>query len=163
MAPFARRCSSAFIPTSGTVLTYGRWPMSLRSFRGRPDARAEKRVTPDLARDTQHHRVGFNPPPVRCTSHERKMFFFEKKNQKTFTRLVPRSVTQVTSGKHSEREKVFCFFFSKKKSFLPSKRRAHGNAYTSCRSRKGKAHCVPPPTTCSGRSDRPPPPPQPQS
>jgi len=35
------------------------------------------------------------------------MFFFEKKNQKTFSPLVLYSET-----------KVFCFFFSKKKCFL---------------------------------------------
>jgi hypothetical protein len=36
------------------------------------------------------------------------MFFFEKKNQKTFTYSGPR-----------QRVKVFCFFFSKKKTFYP--------------------------------------------
>jgi hypothetical protein len=41
------------------------------------------------------------------------MFFFEKKNQKTFYRLAP------SSGERSaQRLKVFCFFFSKKKAFL---------------------------------------------
>jgi cation diffusion facilitator CzcD-associated flavoprotein CzcO len=42
------------------------------------------------------------------------MFFFEKKNQKTFVRLVPRRSVQ----RGSKCQKVFCFFFSKKKSFL---------------------------------------------
>jgi mono/diheme cytochrome c family protein len=46
---------------------------------------------------------------------QRKQFFFEKKNQKTFTRLEAfaryRRVSQQT--------KVLCFFFSKKKYFLP--------------------------------------------
>jgi hypothetical protein len=40
------------------------------------------------------------------------MFFFEKKNQKTFASL--RAL--VTSPR--QRTKVFCFFFSKKKTFL---------------------------------------------
>ncbi len=41
------------------------------------------------------------------------MFFFEKKNQKTFYRLTP------LSGEGAPRRmKVFCFFFSKKKSLL---------------------------------------------
>jgi hypothetical protein len=40
------------------------------------------------------------------------MFFFEKKNQKTFA-LAPRLPAV------SARAKVFCFFFSKKKAFLP--------------------------------------------
>jgi len=42
------------------------------------------------------------------------MFFFEKKNQKTFVRC--RGL--VTSARKDI--KVFCFFFSKKKAFLPS-------------------------------------------
>ncbi len=41
------------------------------------------------------------------------MFFFEKKNQKTFYRLA------LSSGELSaQRMKVFCFFFSEKKSLL---------------------------------------------
>jgi len=40
------------------------------------------------------------------------MFFFEKKNQKTFASL------SRTYHQHApEEEKVFCFFFSKKKTF----------------------------------------------
>jgi hypothetical protein len=39
----------------------------------------------------------------------RKQFFFEKKNQKTFTH-----------GTHGQQTKVFWFFFSKKNCFLPS-------------------------------------------
>jgi hypothetical protein len=42
----------------------------------------------------------------------RKMFFFEKKNQKTFTRGRARCDWHVP-----QRPEVFCFFFSKKKSF----------------------------------------------
>jgi hypothetical protein len=45
---------------------------------------------------------------------EGKRFFFEKKNQKTFdccTRLAGESATALT--------KVFCFFSSEKKTFLP--------------------------------------------
>jgi len=41
------------------------------------------------------------------------MFFFEKKNQKTFASL------SRTSYQHPSELKVFCFFFSKKKAFLP--------------------------------------------
>jgi len=40
------------------------------------------------------------------------MFFFEKKNQKTFDPLGTPLATQ-----RLKRPKVFCFFFSKKKSF----------------------------------------------
>jgi len=50
-------------------------------------------------------------------TQESKVFFFEKKNQKTFVCLYPRKVTRITAGHTSVREKVFCFFFSKKKSF----------------------------------------------
>jgi len=42
------------------------------------------------------------------------MFFFEKKNQKTFTSLRPLSPERP----QPKQSKVFCFFFSKKKSFL---------------------------------------------
>jgi len=42
------------------------------------------------------------------------MFFFEKKNQKTFD---PFGAPQSHRARKSV--KVFCFFFSKKKSFLP--------------------------------------------
>jgi hypothetical protein len=42
------------------------------------------------------------------------MFFFEKKNQKTFIRLA------LSSGELiAKRIKVFCFFSSEKKAFLP--------------------------------------------
>jgi len=44
----------------------------------------------------------------------RKQFFFEKKNQKTFIHLGGWSVWRARKG-----SKVFCFFFSKKKFFLP--------------------------------------------
>jgi len=41
------------------------------------------------------------------------MFFFEKKNQKTFAHW------RTSAGEaRDSRPKVFCFFFSKKKSFL---------------------------------------------
>jgi len=41
------------------------------------------------------------------------MFFFEKKNQKTFALL------RTSAGEARDSDsKVFCFFFSKKKSFL---------------------------------------------
>jgi len=42
------------------------------------------------------------------------MFFFEKKNQKTFTPCGPRQPQRARQS-----PKVFCFFFSKKKFFLP--------------------------------------------
>jgi len=55
------------------------------------------------------------PHYQRVSQTPRKQFFFEKKNQKTFTcfEYVP-----VESAALSERTKVFCFFFSKKKYFL---------------------------------------------
>ena len=46
-------------------------------------------------------------------SKEESMFFFEKKNQKTFIRLSPANPPM-----QRQLAKVFCFFFSKKKSFL---------------------------------------------
>ena len=42
------------------------------------------------------------------------MFFFEKKNQKTFSNKVGKPMLPYAQGKIN---KVFCFFFSKKKSF----------------------------------------------
>jgi hypothetical protein len=42
------------------------------------------------------------------------MFFFEKKNQKTFAHWRARS-----DWRKPQMAKVFCFFFSKKKEFLP--------------------------------------------
>jgi hypothetical protein len=46
------------------------------------------------------------------------MFFFEKKNQKTFTRLVPRRLDCDHASGDSTEAKVFCFFFQKRR--LPS-------------------------------------------
>jgi hypothetical protein len=48
------------------------------------------------------------------TTSKRKQFFFEKKNQKTF-------VSQgCAAGENRDSEiKVFCFFSSEKKAFLP--------------------------------------------
>jgi len=43
------------------------------------------------------------------------VFFFEKKNQKTFMSL------GAAMERPRQQTKVFCFFFSKKKSFLSSK------------------------------------------
>jgi hypothetical protein len=43
----------------------------------------------------------------------REEFFFEKKNQKTFVMMA-----YALRQRERQREKVFCFFFSKKKSFL---------------------------------------------
>jgi hypothetical protein len=49
----------------------------------------------------------------------RKRFFFEKKKQKTFIRWsLAQAVGLTPSG--AAQLKVFCFFFSKKKRFLPS-------------------------------------------
>jgi hypothetical protein len=53
-------------------------------------------------------------PPGKAIEEGRKQFFFEKKNQKTFTSL---------GSLYPERPKpkgakVFCFFFSKKKTLL---------------------------------------------
>ncbi len=74
---------------------------------------------------------------MRCitkTREGRKQFFFEKKNQKTF-------ILQSATSNHTHQEtKVFCFFFSKKKAFLPylwvitAKR---------CRARETRARIVP--------------------
>jgi CIC family chloride channel protein len=47
------------------------------------------------------------------------MFFFEKKNQKTFACLQPRKVERDPSGDAGVGARVFCFFFSKNKTFLP--------------------------------------------
>jgi hypothetical protein len=49
------------------------------------------------------HRAAFSGVDVR------KMFFFEKKNQKTFARL-----ERDVAGSANQRIKVFWFFFSKK-------------------------------------------------
>jgi hypothetical protein len=46
------------------------------------------------------------------------MFFFGKKNQKTFAVGVSRKVTHDAPGGGSVRARVFCFFFSKNKLFL---------------------------------------------
>jgi len=43
------------------------------------------------------------------------MFFFEKKNQKTFVLLLSPALHSAFND-----SKVFCFFFSKKKCFLSS-------------------------------------------
>jgi hypothetical protein len=43
-----------------------------------------------------------------------EVFFFEKKNQKTFTRLDPGKLNGYTEGGESAVAKVFWFFFSKK-------------------------------------------------
>jgi len=51
------------------------------------------------------------PWPPGQSGEGRKQFFFEKKNQKTF------AFSARTCGQ-SEEVKVFCFFFSKKKTFL---------------------------------------------
>jgi hypothetical protein len=45
----------------------------------------------------------------------RKAFFFEKKKQKTFDYLA----CGLSGSSEARRAKVFCFFFSKKKSFIP--------------------------------------------
>jgi hypothetical protein len=46
------------------------------------------------------------------------VFFFEKKNQKTFAFLVPRKLTPHASGGEGEIAKVFCLFFFKKEELL---------------------------------------------
>jgi len=56
------------------------------------------------------------------------VFFFEKKNQKTFARFVPRKPKKYTSVDEGEAAKVFCFFFSKKKFFLSFVRISHSIA-----------------------------------
>jgi hypothetical protein len=47
---------------------------------------------------------------------ERKQFFFEKKNQKTFAYWCARRGS--LNALNAMRTKVFCFFFSKKNRFL---------------------------------------------
>jgi hypothetical protein len=50
----------------------------------------------------------------------RKMFFFEKKNQKTLVCWVPRQVIDEAPGGTSAGAKAFCFFFQKRSpAFLP--------------------------------------------
>jgi hypothetical protein len=49
---------------------------------------------------------------------KKEMFFFEKKNQKTFVCWVPRTLKQNPSGRDSARAKVFCLFYSKNKHFF---------------------------------------------
>jgi hypothetical protein len=51
---------------------------------------------------------------------EEKMFFFEKKNQKTFACLDPRRLDHDPAGGEGAGAEVFCFFFSKNKTFLSS-------------------------------------------
>jgi hypothetical protein len=46
------------------------------------------------------------------------VFFFEKKNQKTFASLFPRKVTGYAQGDEGDGAKVFWFFFSKKNTFF---------------------------------------------
>jgi hypothetical protein len=49
----------------------------------------------------------------------RKAFFFEKKKQKTFSLKFPARASTCHQAGQSAGAEVFCFFFSKKKSFLP--------------------------------------------
>jgi hypothetical protein len=55
----------------------------------------------------------------------RKQFFFEKKNQKTFT-----FVSRVFLQHHPKDTKVFCFFFSKKKRFASALAIGEARHYT---------------------------------
>jgi hypothetical protein len=56
------------------------------------------------------------------------MFFFEKKNQKTFARRYRANWTMSAPSGRSVGAKVFCFFFSKKKTcLLPVKNAAPHN------------------------------------
>jgi hypothetical protein len=48
------------------------------------------------------------------------MFFFEKKNQKTFIRLAPRKLKRQTSGDEGAGAKVFLLLFFKKAVFSSS-------------------------------------------
>jgi hypothetical protein len=50
---------------------------------------------------------------VAASTKKERMFFFEKKNQKTFGLWRARCDWQLC-----QLAKVFCFFFSKKKAFL---------------------------------------------
>jgi len=51
---------------------------------------------------------------MRSPFQQSKVFFFEKKNQKTFG-----PEPMALKPTRSKLPKVFCFFFSKKKFFLP--------------------------------------------
>jgi hypothetical protein len=51
-----------------------------------------------------------------AVTKRQKDFFFEKKKQKTFARRHTRTIFEL--GRVRQRAKVFCFFFSKKKSCL---------------------------------------------
>jgi hypothetical protein len=54
-----------------------------------------------------------------CNPQRRKVFFFEKKKQKTFARLHPCKVTQRDVGRSQRRSKSFLPLFFKKED-LPS-------------------------------------------
>jgi hypothetical protein len=51
-------------------------------------------------------------------SQERKQFFFEKKNQKTFTPWHAVSVLPSETGCREQQTKAFWFFFSRENCFL---------------------------------------------
>ena len=53
-------------------------------------------------------------------SKARKQFFFEKKNQKTFVPFGRAPSIRTLQHGATAQTKAFCFFFSKKKAFLPS-------------------------------------------
>jgi hypothetical protein len=51
---------------------------------------------------------------------EEKVFFFEKKNQKTFARLAARKATMHTAKvSRAQEQKFFASFFQKRRLFLP--------------------------------------------
>jgi hypothetical protein len=63
----------------------------------------------------QHQQDGHTAHDVdaRVSAHQEKVFFFEKKKQKTFGRLGSRCANATPKN-----PKVFWFFFSKKNRFL---------------------------------------------
>ncbi len=72
------------------------------------------------------------------------MFFFEKKNQKTFASLEARQGARAAGAKTPPKpKKVFWFFFSKKNCFLPYERPPGGQAAALCRSRRNWKNSTP--------------------
>jgi hypothetical protein len=69
--------------------------------------------------------LGFVSQQGRAKTRQRKQFFFEKKEPKNFSRaLRAKRLPVALEAWHRlsprlQRIKVFCFFFAKKKRFLP--------------------------------------------
>jgi hypothetical protein len=98
-------------------------------------AEGESAVKPDVARRGRFTTTCRLKPALRGACHAahgwpagqaipsrlaqpEEVFFFEKKNQKTFVRLAPRKLTNYASGDEGGGAKVFWFFFSKNNTSL---------------------------------------------